>query len=453
MNPLAAERESGATSAFRPQARAAFFIGLLYCLICLPPWIPEFLTAGDLRDPSWQYALHEAFAQNRQFGTEVVFTYGPYGFVTTRMYHPATYALMLAVWSALSVVFFAHTWRSARLFCTGPWGALLVSAIAVRVAAVNAMSFLLSFLVMFLLWRTSTRRSGDHALGRVAANEKSDVLTRRPLEFALQASLILVVGFLPLTKFTFVPATALVLAAVVVRDSLRRTIPIAPLLAVTAAAVLWGLSGQAWGGLGDYLATGFEAAKHYGAAMGLWESRTRDVAAVWLAAALVVLVPLLMRHGERDAGRLAGAVVPLTLAALLFLVWKFTFVRFHPLKVAVFFSSALLIALFLRLTHPSRGDGSTRRCRIGLSLPAVLLIATSVRVSEASWDAGDILWSHSQNPAAARAWLQGDEWMPERHRANCRAICDQHPLADVDGTIDVVPDKLEKCLEVGAHET
>jgi tetratricopeptide (TPR) repeat protein len=56
-------------------------------------------------DSSWQIALHEFFATNKQFGTEIVFTYGPYGFLSTRLYHPKTYWFTNLGWFFFSIVF------------------------------------------------------------------------------------------------------------------------------------------------------------------------------------------------------------------------------------------------------------------------------------------------------------------------------------------------------------
>lgn len=46
-------------------------------------------------DESWRFALNEAIAQGLIFGKDILFTGGPYASVYTRLYHPATYHLML----------------------------------------------------------------------------------------------------------------------------------------------------------------------------------------------------------------------------------------------------------------------------------------------------------------------------------------------------------------------
>lgn len=46
-------------------------------------------------DASWVYALNEAVAQGFVFGRDIVFTFGPYSFLYSWSYHPATEALAL----------------------------------------------------------------------------------------------------------------------------------------------------------------------------------------------------------------------------------------------------------------------------------------------------------------------------------------------------------------------
>src|SRR5205085_2458465 len=54
-------------------------------------------------DAAWADFLHDAFAQGRQFGEDVVFTYGPYGFVATGAFHAETWPALLAAQVALAL--------------------------------------------------------------------------------------------------------------------------------------------------------------------------------------------------------------------------------------------------------------------------------------------------------------------------------------------------------------
>jgi hypothetical protein len=47
------------------------------------------------RDPNWQLALHYAFAHDLVFGKDIVFTYGPLGFLYSRLVYPETSGYLL----------------------------------------------------------------------------------------------------------------------------------------------------------------------------------------------------------------------------------------------------------------------------------------------------------------------------------------------------------------------
>ncbi len=64
-------------------------------------------------DNVWAQILHVAYARHFQFGREVIFTYGPWGFLA-RGYYPPTYLISVAAWLALASVFVCAGWRLAR---------------------------------------------------------------------------------------------------------------------------------------------------------------------------------------------------------------------------------------------------------------------------------------------------------------------------------------------------
>ena len=54
-------------------------------------------------DPSWTQVQTHAFTHAWQFGTDIVFTYGPWGFLATTLYDPATYRLLIGFWLVLAL--------------------------------------------------------------------------------------------------------------------------------------------------------------------------------------------------------------------------------------------------------------------------------------------------------------------------------------------------------------
>src|SRR5213594_5133281 len=57
------------------------------------PFSPELPVIGN--EGSWRFALNQAVGQGLVFGTDIIYTYGPYASIFTRYYHPATDWLML----------------------------------------------------------------------------------------------------------------------------------------------------------------------------------------------------------------------------------------------------------------------------------------------------------------------------------------------------------------------
>ena len=53
--------------------------------------------------------LHLAFLDGLTFGEDIVFTYGPWGFVATRTYVPGTFGWLIASW----IVLVASIWYAA----------------------------------------------------------------------------------------------------------------------------------------------------------------------------------------------------------------------------------------------------------------------------------------------------------------------------------------------------
>src|SRR5690606_1998958 len=75
---------------------------IAWSLIRVPPWRPQFLFESDGVDPSWLGVLNEAVLREWHFGTDILFTYGPLGFLHGRMYHPETHLLLMAAWLAVA---------------------------------------------------------------------------------------------------------------------------------------------------------------------------------------------------------------------------------------------------------------------------------------------------------------------------------------------------------------
>lgn len=63
----------------------------------IPLWMPE----GGL-DPSWSQALQVARERGFHFGSDIIFTYGPLGFLLSSFYHPGQIYFFIGFWSLIN---------------------------------------------------------------------------------------------------------------------------------------------------------------------------------------------------------------------------------------------------------------------------------------------------------------------------------------------------------------
>lgn len=124
---------------------------LIVATLLLTPWRPD----GSIYavDRSWTLALHHAFLREHAFGREIVFSFGPWGFLW-RGYHPSTYAISLFAWAFLSFIFVEALWRISMKRTSR-----LVSVLAVTLAVAVVLSKGTDTLLMTLpvLWYFTAR--------------------------------------------------------------------------------------------------------------------------------------------------------------------------------------------------------------------------------------------------------------------------------------------------------
>ena len=92
-----------------------FVLDALYALGILVPWLTIYVSASQ--ECGWELGFRMAFLSKTPFGTDFVFTYGPWGFVFSKLYHPSLYGLTVGIRSVLAVWFVA----SARILAKRVW--------------------------------------------------------------------------------------------------------------------------------------------------------------------------------------------------------------------------------------------------------------------------------------------------------------------------------------------
>lgn len=103
---------------FRISMELLILITLLFIFV---PFVPSMPTDLNPLDPSWVFGMNVAASQHWIFGSDLLFTYGPYASIFTRTYHPFTDPLAL-----YGSLYLAVAYTAALLFITRKSTALLL---------------------------------------------------------------------------------------------------------------------------------------------------------------------------------------------------------------------------------------------------------------------------------------------------------------------------------------
>jgi hypothetical protein len=305
-------------------------IWIVSVLLALLTWPFGLGLAGGGLDFSWVGGLYMAVDEGKRFGTEVVFTYGPLGFLAwPQLWFSWLAALAYLYFGVLYVAFAAMlTWSLNRTV------GLLGAAVVVFISF-TAVGFLGELPLLL-------------AVGLCFAAMRAD----RP-EAALTVLVVgggLLCAIEPLVKLSVGPPTALiVILGLVGASASRRQWATFAAIAVGGFFAAWFLCGQGLGNLWDYATNGAQMISGYGEAMGY------DGAETWEAVAIVAfalgLVGLIHRAEFRDArARWLATALTAVAAYVVFRYGTTQFAKGGPPVVAL----STLLAIFMLAPWPRR---------------------------------------------------------------------------------------------------
>ena len=335
---------SSAASAPAPGGRLGRFLLwlLLAAAIITFPRYPQ----PDL-DASWRMALGWFFHQGLQMGRDIVFTYGPLGFLMGRTYSGLQFGSLM-LWQVFSAAVFAG----------------LIVAGARDLRGTGRVVYFLFFVLLGVTY--------EDALHMIAIALAGWQLVRRDGDRAGGggAALALLLALLAIIKFTNLMLAAVCVAAACLHAAWGGRRRAALQLALWFAGgylALWVLCGQNPLNLPRYLLTSLEVSGGYQEAMGL----PTPPGAFWKGVTVLLLLAAyagLYLWGQPDRPRaLANGGI---LAALVFLNWKHGFVRADGHMIGFFFCALVPIVGFPALL----ADGPRwRRLQRVLLVPAGIL--------------------------------------------------------------------------------
>ncbi len=325
---------------------------------------PGWLQINRGLDPSWQAGLAIGFTHHLQWGPQLDFTYGPYGFAgfLEPFYRPT---------AAIAICFvFGVTWLLAYLLVAGlrrilPEGAGKARYRSAAVATVIALA------IVWVSWAEA--RAADFVCVTGLGLALCLLECRTPAVRALLATLLgALTGFAVLVKLNsgIILAGLLVLALVGSETNWRerwRSAGLALAAFISVFAVAWAAAGQSFGNLPSFARASASLLLGYGTAMA---DSSRRASIPWLALAIVVVAGLVFaaavwRRGKRQ-----------TLVAVLMLIgWSWAEVKEGFVSgnhFPLFFRMMLVAVALAALLRPQRAVFAG-----GLALAACLTLTVA----------------------------------------------------------------------------
>jgi hypothetical protein len=385
------------------------------------------LPAAGL-DPSWGLVLERGFLDGWQWGRDLIFTFGPYGFLYQRLYHPD---LMAWVFGATLL----------RCLLIGIGIAILTRG-ADRIAAIAAVAAALlalpvsgdgPYLLLPLLAVLVALRGDDDGA---------------PWYPAMVAGYL---GLAALIKTTFAVLGLALLVVLDVDRVLRRRPPLFTPIWLASALSFYLLAGQSLDGLLAYIVLALEVAAGFSHAMSLFSSaqsvevtvlRAVELGA-FLAASLVVLalVAVTLRAARRMSAR--DVLLLSALAAFWFVTYKAGFTR-HDLHTLMSWAAVGVAAALVACIRPvPRWSGALAvlGLLIAFCAPARLAVEPDAGLPRV------VLQTVVLNPLATlrEGWTivsEPSRWSAGRQAARQAAldtIRRDEALPDLEGTVDSIP--------------
>jgi len=381
------------------------------CAFALVPFGPALPQAG--LDASWAWVLNEAVARHLVFGRDVIFTFGPLGFVYTKLYHPATDIAMLWACATLACGTLAALYAMTTLR-----NAVYVALLPLLVAALEIPDAFLIFLPVLFLLASEKLMQDEHAADFCPA----------PLRFVLLLVMASALALLPLIKGTLgVVAFGGVacMAINVARRSIARGTAVLAVFAITLLSA-WALVGQPWQELLGYFRAMPEIVSGYTTAMAT-DGKFSRIATFVLVAPLTLAI-LYRRYGTADAIARIGLV--LFASGCAFIAFKSAFVR-HDVGHVQAASGFLLLMVWLCVAiDPPRKAGvwllvAVLGWAVSFHRPLMELQRPVLQI------AGNV----------SGLWLRAtkQDWLLERYNDSVRYTALQHRLPALVGPTDIYP--------------
>jgi hypothetical protein len=305
----------------------------------------------------WPVVLHKAFLEQRVFGRDVVFPYGPWSFVIVG-YHPDTWELAVAVRILLVGISTLYLWELVRHRSQSVVRAALVVVglpVIFRAAWPDPFWLWLPFLMLLHCGERPEKRNSPFFL-----------------IFTFAAAL------LSLTKFSLFILFVVVIGAISIDDISARKLPRSLIAYCMGIAFFWILAAQPPGAFDQWVATSLEIVSGYEGAFS-FETPTYQLQA--MAPFLFTLIVFFIVGSARDVRRRGVRALwwRAAWAFALLALFRWGFVRadhFHFVPACGVLASILITWLSVTVSDASTGPLRWTRGVVALTLIVPLAVVS-----------------------------------------------------------------------------
>ncbi len=392
-----------------------------------------------VQDPSqfhneWILTLSDIFHRSYRFGVDIMFTFGPWGFVWGA-YHPKTFAITCTVWACIGAVIW---WAGFRAISFSFMSGSVSKPNRTHVAA-----GILLVLWAMLLQGTNCEYSDSRFLLLPFFLLIHAFLVARRTD-ALTIILSVAMAFAGTVKFTYLVANCLAIGAIAFapsRPSWSRLVPGGVFL--FGFLFFWVIAGQSIADIPAFLRTSIWVVEGYPEAMQITQaSPWREVFPFLLIAIGVIAIA---RRGTSEMSRGSRAVFVLALAGLFWLVFRASYVR-HDVHAAIAAGwTCAAVPIFAMVFWPRL---QSRWSRSGMAASVVL--AAGLQAFATSRYEERAMPPFSPTVTATNFWqcgrqliclARGEPTAPaadyEQMMADLRR---NQPLPALQGTVDMIPE-------------
>ncbi|MBS1846353.1 MAG: hypothetical protein JST53_18240 [Actinobacteria bacterium] len=293
-------------------------------IVALLTWQVSIVMPTANPDPSWMAGLYMALQHGKEFGNEIVFTYGPLGFLSWPGLWLGSLGILAFFFLSLVFVGFSVTLVGALEHSTNlPAAAVVTFLFLVTVPDLEQVPLLLAVGFCFFALRENPPSWGVRLLalggGSLSAVECLIKLSGGPVIF-----LVCVLGM------------------VGARASRKNWLYFFA-SSVGGLIALWLAAGQPLSGLGDYISNGAQIVSGYNEAMAIGGAETWEAVVLVLGALSLVMMSALAPFKDERARWFAVAAV----AVAAFSAYKYGIVRFESGHVAL--AASALLGIWLQL--------------------------------------------------------------------------------------------------------